>query len=72
MSTKRGSKLEKKPLGCKSSSGLVMKIEDPQKIHTPSRNKDLIRPHSGTPMVNKPLIRPYFWGGGGVTLGGVG
>ena len=29
----------------------------------PPRNKGLIRPYLGKPMVNKPLIRPYFWGG---------
>ena len=30
---------------------------------TPPRNKGLIRPYEGKPMVNKPLIRPYLsWG----------
>ena len=32
------------------------------------RNKALIRPYQGKPMVNSPLIRPYFLGG--VALGG--
>ena len=34
---------------------------------TPPRNKGLIRPYEGKPMVNKPLIRSYFsfCGGGG-------
>ena len=31
--------------------------------NVPPRNKGLIRPYEGKPMVNKPLIRPYFWGG---------
>ena len=30
---------------------------------TPPRNKHLIRPYWGKPMVNSPLIRPYFLGG---------
>ena len=34
----------------------------------PPRNKALIRPYEGKPMVNSPLIRPYLLGG--VALGG--
>ena len=26
------------------------------------RNKGLIRPYQGKPMVNEPSTRPYFWG----------
>ena len=40
----------------------------PRATYPPPRNKGLIRPYWGKPMVNEPLIRPYFWG---VTLGGV-
>ena len=30
---------------------------------TPQRNKALIRPHEGKPIVNSPSMRPYFLGG---------
>ena len=36
----------------------VLGLED----HDAPRNKGLIRPYYGNPIVNKPLIRPYFWG----------
>ena len=36
--------------------------------NVPPRNRGLIRPSEGKPMVKKPWIRPYFCGGGG-TLG---
>ena len=35
----------------------------PHQCHPPPRNKPLIRPYQGKPMVNSPLIRPYFLGG---------
>ena len=41
----------------------------PQSYPPPPRNKALIRPYEGKPMVDKPLIRPYLLGG--VALGGV-
>ncbi len=43
----------------------------PQCYATPPRNKALIRPYLGKPLVNSPLIRPYFLGGWhwGVPLG---
>ena len=40
-------------------------VNQPPPNVPPPRNKDLIRPYWGKPMVHKPLI---FWGGG--TLGG--
>ena len=40
----------------------------PPQGHPPPRNKALIRPYYGKPMVNSSFIRPYFLGG--VALGG--
>ena len=40
----------------------------------PRRNKALLRPYEGKPMVNTPVIRPYFWGGyvrGGYVIKGL-
>ena len=41
----------------------------PPQCHPPSRNKALVRPSYGKPMVHSPLIRPLFLGGT-VALGG--
>ena len=44
--------------------GNLMAIQPTPPLTYSPRNKGLIRPYEGKPMVNKPLIRPYFWGGG--------
>ena len=39
-------------------------LRGPPQGHLPPRNKALIRPYEGKPMVNRPLIRTYLLGGG--------
>ena len=41
----------------------IMASQPTPPLTYPPRNKGLIRPYSGKPMVNKALLSPYFWGG---------